>query len=54
MNENIAWQEFEKTGTIESYLKYSKIKKEKRKFNEEIGIIEGDTVEDIQSKGNSN
>ena len=51
MDENLAWQEFEKTGKINSYLKYVKIK---NKYNEEVGIIKGENSEIIQSKGNSN
>ena len=51
MEENLAWQEFEKTGKIDSYLKYASIK---NRYNEEIGIIKGDSSEIIQSKGNSN
>ena len=51
MEENLAWQEFEKTGKIDSYLKYIKVK---NKYNEEIGIIKGDSSEIIQGKGNSN
>ena len=51
MEENLAWQEFEKTGKIDSYLKYEKLK---NKYNEEIGIIKGENSEVIQSKGNSN
>lgn len=51
MEENLAWQEFEKTGKIDSYLKYKRIK---NKYNEEVGIIKGDSSEIIQSKGNSN
>ena len=46
-----AWQEFENTGKVESYLKYRKIKE---KFNEEIGIIKGENSEVIQGKRNSN
>lgn len=51
MEENLAWQEFEKTGKIDSYLKYVNIK---NRYNEEIGIIKGDSSEIIQGKGNSN
>ena len=52
MEENLAWQEFEKTGKIDSYLRYIKLKN--KKYNEEIGKIKGDNCEIIQSKGNSN
>lgn len=51
MDENLAWQEFEKTGKIDSYLKYIKLK---NKYNEEVGIIKGVDSEIIQGKGNSN
>jgi len=51
MEENLAWQEFEKTGKIDSYLKYIEIK---NRYKEETGIIKGDGSEVIQSKGNSN
>lgn len=51
MEENLAWQEFEKTGKINSYLKYAKLK---NKYNEEIGTIKGENSEIIQGKGNSN
>lgn len=54
MNENIAWQKFEQTGTIEDYMNYIKVKNKNMKFNEEIGSIKGDISEDIQSKRNSN
>lgn len=52
MDENLAWQEFEKTGKIDSYLKYIKLKN--KEYNEEIGIIKGDNSEIIQSKRDSN
>jgi len=52
MDENLAWQEFEKTGKIDSYLKYIKLKS--KGYNEEIGIIKGDNSEIIQSKRDSN
>lgn len=51
MDENLAWQEFERTGKIDSYLKYVQLK---NKYNEEIGIIKGDNSEVIQSKRDSN
>lgn len=54
MNEDIAWQEFENTGRIDSYLKYVKLRQINNKFKEEIGSIEGDISEVIQSKGDSN
>lgn len=54
MNEDIAWQEFENTGKIDSYLKYVKIKEINNKLKEEIGNIKGDISEVIQGKGNSN
>lgn len=50
MEENLAWQQFEKDGKIDSYLKYIKIK---NKYNEEVGIIKGENSEVIQGKGNS-
>jgi len=51
MEENLAWQEFEQTGKIESYLRYAELK---NKYNAETGIIKGEKSEIIQSKGNSN
>lgn len=51
MEENLAWQEFERTGKIDSYLKYARLK---NKYNEEIGIIKGENSEIIQGKRNSN
>lgn len=52
MEEMQSWQEFEKTGKIENYLKY--IEAKNRKYKEEIGVLEGEISENIQSKGNSN
>jgi len=54
MNEDRAWQEFENTGKIDSYLKYAKLRQINNKFKEEVGNIEGDISEVIQSKGDSN
>ena len=54
MNEEMAWQEFESTGKIDSYLKYAKIRQINNKFKEEIGKIKGDISEVIQGKGDSN
>ena len=49
------WKEFEDTGKVESYLKYRKAREKNRTdFNEEIGVIEGENSEVIQSKGDSN
>lgn len=52
MEEDVAWEDFESTGKIDRYLKYIEIKK--KKYNEEIGVIEGEISENIQSKRNSN
>lgn len=52
MEEDVAWADFESTGKIDRYLKYIEIKK--KKYNEEIGIIEGENSENIQSKRSSN
>ena len=55
MNIDTAWQDFEKTGKIDNYLKYIRLKRNLNKnFNEEIGIIEGENSEVIQGKGDSN
>ena len=54
MNKDSAWQEFENTGKIDSYLKYIRLKNINNKFKEEIGVIEGDISEVNQSKGDSN
>ncbi len=54
MSEDIAWEEFEKTGKIESYLKYAKIRSINNRFKEEIGIIKGDISEVNKGKRDSN
>ena len=54
MNKDSAWQEFESTGKIDSYLRYVRLKQISNKYKEEVGSIKGDISEVIQGKGNSN
>lgn len=51
MYEDIAWQNFEKTGNLESFLEY----KQMLKVKEEIGLInvEGIANESSKNKGDS-
>lgn len=46
MYEDIAWQNFEKTGNLESFLEY----KQMLKVKEEIGLINVEGIENESSK----